>query len=282
MITPFNKQRRKNMFWTIIVLIIGIALFLFGGALVKQDNKKPLTIATKLVKLVAIFLIAGCVCRLYTPIYLTHTNPAILQEMVTAMQEQQNAEKTKAIRSYVRSNIGEMIADAPIWGKEDAKKTIFLWSDYSCPYCRRVHKELARVMADRDDVRVVLKNFSIHGDLSDAPAKAVIAAKIQSNDKAAALDRKLMEKEYYTQEDRKDSSKLGAKIHKNVMALAAEVGLDTAQLERDMNGPVVARELQNVRELAQKFEINGTPFLIIGEKAFPGAIPYDQIIKALD
>ena len=273
------------MFWTIIVLVVGIALFLFGGSFTKADGKKSANdniIMKKVIKLVAIFLIAGCVCRLYTPIYLTHTNPSILQEMVTAMQEQQNAEKTKAIRSYVRSNMGEMIADAPIWGKEDAKKTIFLWSDYSCPYCRRVHKELARVMADRDDVRVVLKNFSIHGDLSDAPAKAVIAAKIQSNDKAAALDRKLMEKDYYTQEDRKDSSKLGAKIHKNVMALAAEVGLDTAQLERDMNGPVVARELQNVRELAQKFEINGTPFLIIGEKAFPGAIPYDQIIKALD
>ncbi len=273
------------MFWTIIVLIVGIALFLFGGMFVKHDGKKPTTtsiICKKTIKLIAVFLIAGCVCRLYTPIYLTHTNPMILQEMVTAMQEQQNAEKNKAIRSYVRSNMGEMIADAPIWGAEDAKHTIFLWSDYSCPYCRRVHGELARVMAERDDVRVVLKNFSIHGELSDAPAKAVIAAKLQGNDKAAALDRKLMEKEYYTPEDMKDRSKLGEKIQKNVMALAAEVGLDTAQLERDMRGPVVARELKNVRDLAQQFEISGTPYLIIGERAFPGAIPYDQIIEALD
>ena len=265
------------MFWTIIVMIVGIALFLFGGLLVKQDGKKPTTmsiVCKKIIKLIAIFLIAGCVCRLYTPYYLTHTNPMILQEMVTAMQEQQNAEKNKAIRSYVRSNMGEMIADAPVWGNEGAKKTIFLWSDYSCPYCRRVHAELARVMAERDDVRVVLKNFSIHGDLSDAPAKAVIAAKLQSNEKAAALDRKLMEKEYYTQEDMKDRSKLGEKVQKNVMALAAEVGLDTAQLERDMRGPVVARELKNVRDLAQTFEISGTPYLIIGEKAFPGAIFY--------
>ena len=49
-----------------------------------------------------------------------------------------------------------------------------------------------------------------------------------------------------------------------------------------MKGPVVARELKNVRDLAQRFEISGTPYLIIGEKAFPGAIPYDQIIEALD
>ena len=273
------------MFWTIIVLIVGIALFLFGGMFVKQDGRKPTTasiIVKKLIKLIAIFLIAGCVCRLYTPYYLTHTNPMILQEMVTAMQEQQNAEKNKAIRSYVRSNIGEMIADAPVWGAEDAKKTIFLWSDYSCPYCRRVHSELARVMESRDDVRVVLKNFSIHGELSDAPAKAVIAAKLQGNDKAAALDKKLMEKDYFTQDDMKDRSKLGEKVKKNVLALAASVGLDTAQLERDMKGAVVARELKNVRDLAQEFGISGTPYLIIGEQAFPGAIPFEQIMTALD
>ena len=272
------------MFWTILVLIVGIALFLFGGKFV-TDGKKPTEVnhmAHKVIKLISIVLIAGCVCRLYTPFYLTHTNPGILQEMVTSMQEQQQAEKSKEIRKYVRSNMGEMIADAPIWGPEDAKHTIFLWSDYSCPYCRRVHSELARVMADRKDVRVVLKNFSIHGDLSDAPARAVIAAKLQSNEKAAELDKKLMEKEYYTQEDMKDRSKLGEKINKKVMKLASEVGLDTAQLERDMTGPVVAREFNNVRELAQRFDINGTPYLVIGEKAFPGAIPYEQIIQALD
>ena len=271
------------MFWTIIVLIVGIALFLFGG-FTKSDGKKSANgnvIVKKVIKLVAIILIAGCVCRLYTPIYLTQTNPAILQEMVTAMQEQQNAEKTKAIRSYVRSNMGEMIADAPIWGKEDAKKTIFLWSDYSCPYCRRVHAELARVLADRDDVRLVLKNFSIHGALSDAPAKAVIAAKIQDNAKAAALDKMLMDREYYTNDDMKDQAKLPEKIQANVMKFAAEVGLDTAKLAEDMEGPVVNEELRNVRDLAQRFEITGTPYLIIGEKAFPGAVPYSTIIDAL-
>jgi len=272
------------MIWTILLLVVGIALFMAGGMLVADNGKKPSIVTTmikKAIKLVAIILVAACVCRIVTPYYLTKVNPAILQTMVTAMQEQQQAEKNKAIRSYVRSNMDKMIADAPVWGKEDAKKTIFLWSDYSCPYCRRVHAELARVMEARDDVRVVLKNFSIHGELSDAPAKAVIAAKLQGNDKAAALDRKLMDKEYFSHDDMKDRSKLGDKIHKNVMALAKEVGLDVEQLERDMKGEVVAREMANVRELAQEFEISGTPYLIIGEQAFPGAIPYDKIIEAL-
>lgn len=272
------------MTWTILVLVLAIALFLFGGKLLATDGKKPSTgviLGKKAIKLVAIMLIAGCVCRLYMPYYMTKVNPAILQEMVTAMQEQQNAEKNKEVRKAVRNNMKAMIGDAPIWGNVDAKKTIFLWSDYSCPYCRRVHSELARVMADRDDVRVVLKNFSIHGPLSDAPAKAVIAAKLQGDDKAAALDKLLMDREYYTQSDLQDQSKLADKVHANVMKLAKEAGLDTAKLEQDMNGEVVARELENVRDLAQRFDISGTPYLIIGEQAFPGAIPYSQIVEAL-
>jgi len=275
------------MIWTIItvlILVAAIALYMFGGMFFKQDGKKASgmdIVLHKGVSALAIVLIAVSVCRLWTPVYLVHTNPAILQEMVQNMQAQQEKEKNKVIRKYVAKHAEDMIGGAPIAGNVDAKKTIFLWSDYSCPYCRRVHAELARVLKDRDDVRVVLKNFSIHGALSDAPAKAVIAAKLQDNAKAAKLDELLMAKEYYSQDDMKDQAKLPEKINASVMKLAKEAGLDTKKLAADMEGDEVKAELQNVRELAQRFEISGTPYLIIGDQAFPGAIPYAKIIEAL-
>ncbi|MFQ6778197.1 MAG: thioredoxin domain-containing protein [Alphaproteobacteria bacterium] len=273
------------MIWTILVLLIAIAMFLFAGMLVRGDSKKTSTnsgLVKKCVKLLSVLLIAGCVCRLYVPYYLTSVNPGILQEMVTAMQEQQNAEKSKAIRKYVRNGAKEMMENAPVLGNVDAKKTIFVWTDFSCPYCRRVHGELERVLKDRNDVRIVVKNFSIHGDLSDAPARAVIAAKMQDNTKAAALVSALMAKEYYSQDDMKDRNKLAKKVKANVLKFAADAGLDVTKLANDMNSDVVETELANVRSLAQQFEINGTPFLVIKEKSFPGAIPYEQIITALD
>lgn len=273
------------MTWTILVLVVGIILFMFGGMMLRTDSKKPSTaiiLGKKAIKLISILLIAGSVCRLYIPVYMLDVNPGILQEMITNMQESQNAEKNKEIRKFVRSNGDKMMADAPVLGNTSAKKTIYVWTDFSCPYCRRVHGELDRVLADRDDVRVVIKNFSIHGALSDAPAKAVIAAKMQSNEKAAQLVEMLMTREYYSSEDMQDQSKLGEKVEANVMKFAAEAGLDTNQLKTDMNSDTVSRELSNVRDTAQRFEINGTPFLIIGEQAFPGAIPYDQINAALD
>lgn len=273
------------MTWTILVLVLGIALFLFAPKLVKQNGKTlsdKTLLCRNLVKVIAIVMMAGGVARLYMPYYLVNVNPAIIQEMVSGMQEQQQAEKSKAISSYLKKNMDIMIADAPIWGNKDAKNVIFLWSDYSCPYCRRVHTELARVMEERDDVKVVLKNFSIHGVLSDMPARAVIAAKLQGDDKAAALDKLLMTKEYYSRDDMKDQGKLAEKIKKNVLKFAAEAGLDVAQLEKDIKGDAVNREMKNVREIAEQFEINGTPFLLINGQAFPGAVPADQIIEALN
>ena len=273
------------MTWTILVLILAIALFLFGGMLFKFDAKKPTmgsVICKKSIKLVAILLIAGCVTRLYIPYYLTSVNPVIVKDMISAMQAQESAEKNKAVRAYVRSNAGKMMADAPVLGNRDAKKTIFVWTDFSCPFCRRVHGELARVLESRDDVRVVIKNFSIHGALSDGPAKAAIAAKMQDADKAANFVDMMMTREFYTQDDLKDQSKVAEKVEANIMKMAKEAGLDTDKLKKDMENEVVSREMANVRDLAQRFEINGTPFLVIGEQAFPGAIPYDQIVSALD
>ena len=273
------------MTWTILVLVLGIALYMFGGMLVARigdDSSAGLKLAKKATTVFAIILIAGSVCRLYVPYYLTSVNPLIIQQMANGAQEQMNAEKNKAVRAFVRDHADTMIADAPILGSQDAKKTIYVWTDFSCPYCRRVHGELDRVLKNRDDVRVVVKNFSIHGALSDAPAKAAIAAKLQNPEKAAKLVDMMMTRNFYTQDDLKDQSKIAEKVEKNVMKMAEEAGLDTKQLKQDMNGEVVAREMANVRDLAQQFEISGTPFLIIQEQAFPGAIPYDQIIKALE
>ncbi len=273
------------MTWTILVLILGIALYVFSGVLAKQNAKKPTAMSVyvkKAINVVAALLIAGGVCRLYVPYYLTDVNPGIIQEMVEGMQAQQQAEKNKMVRKYVREHADEMIADAPVLGNESAENTIYVWTAASCGYCRRVHGELESVLADRDDVRVVVKNFSIHGVMSDAPARAMIAAKLQGNDKAAKLVDMIMTREYRPQDQSNDQEKLAAAIEKNIMKYAEEAGLDTAQLKQDMNGEVVARELANVRDLAQLFEITGTPFLIINDQAFPGAIPASQIKAALD
>ncbi len=269
------------MAWTILILLVALALYLVGGIIAdkvmgsKKSEKKNLV--KKAIEVIAIVFVVGTV----TPMYLTNVNPGILKNMAEAMQKQEQEKASKGIKSYVRKNADSMTRNAPILGKENAEKTIYLFSAHSCGYCRRAHAELERVVSERDDVRVVMKNFSIHGPLSDSAARATIAAKMQSNDKAIALDKALMAKEYYTQEDLKDQQKAPEIVKNNVLELAESVGLDVDQLEKDMQSPTVNAEMAQVRDLAQRFNIQGTPFLIIGDEAFPGAIPYQQIVDAL-
>ena len=135
------------MIWTILILVIAIAMFLFGANVLGNTGKGE-TLTQKCINLVAIILVAGCMVRLVTPYYLTTVNPMILQEMANGYQEQQAAEKNKAIRKAVKSGAEAMMADAPILGNVDAKNTIFIWTDFSCPYCRRVHGELEKVLKE--------------------------------------------------------------------------------------------------------------------------------------
>ncbi|MDR2268733.1 MAG: DsbA family protein [Rickettsiales bacterium] len=272
------------MTWTILILAIAVILYVFAGKLAGADGKKPLP-ATPFIKkgvnIVSIILLIIGVNRLGvgTSYYLADSNPAILQEMANNMQSQEREKSSRLVRKYVKEHSEEMAKWAPVLGDEKAAKTIFVWSAADCPYCRRVHNELTRVLAENKDVRVVIKNFPVHGEISDIPGRWTIAAKIQSNAKSAALYEKIMANQYWG--DNHNAKDLNKIITKNLQKYAKEVGLDVSKLEKDLNGPEVAQELAQVRELAQQFQISGTPYLIIQDQVFPGAIPYSQIMNAL-
>jgi len=278
------------MIWTILILVLAIGLFVGGDLLFAKVNKKEMTPvvhwAKKGVMLFSIILVVIGVNRMGmgTKYYLVDYNPMILQEMAQNMQGQARNQgmSSREIRRIIRREGDNMTRNAPIMGNPNAKKTIFLFTVPTCPFCLRVQDELNRVVAERDDVRVVIKGFSIHGIRSDAAIRAIIAAKVQDNNKAVALVNHLKDNtDWLEGAANAKPEDVASTIHKGVLDAARKVGLDTLQLEADMNGEAVRAEMANVRDLAGKLQIQGTPFLIIENKAFPGALSYDQIIQAL-
>lgn len=280
------------MVLAIIILCVASLLYVFIGITVgKGRGKRPVwsVFIRRVIKAISIIFMVVSICRLIVPYYLVSVDPYIVKEMVISMQQEETMAKNRAIRNYVRHNMKTLTADAPVLGNPNAKKTIFIWTDFTCPYCRRVHGELTRLLSERNDVRVVIKNFAVHGPLSGSAARASIAAKLQDAAKTEKFINTLMTSELYSNQDVKDlhgadKAKAEAaekRIENNVLKIAGDVGLDVEQLKKDMDSDVVTRELKNVYETAQHFEVSGTPFLIINEQAFPGAIPYAQIVKAL-
>jgi 2-hydroxychromene-2-carboxylate isomerase len=65
------------------------------------------------------------------------------------------------------------------------------------------------------------------------------------------------------------------------LRIAGELGLDKAQLEKDMQDPEIQKSLDEAKELANKLGLQGTPLFLIGDRSIPGAPDdlYDQLTK---
>ncbi len=76
-----------------------------------------------------------------------------------------------------------------------------------------------------------------------------------------------------------DPSKLGVD---NIMAIAKDIGLDTAKLKADMDGPDCKAHVQaDMAELA-KFHVNSTPSFFINGKPLNGAMPKEAFKQLID
>jgi predicted DsbA family dithiol-disulfide isomerase len=64
------------------------------------------------------------------------------------------------------------------------------------------------------------------------------------------------------------------------LRVAAEIGLDVPQLEKDMEDPAVIQALDETKEIAAKLGVQGTPLYLIGDRTIPGAPDdlYDQLV----
>ena len=64
-------------------------------------------------------------------------------------------------------------------------------------------------------------------------------------------------------------------------ALAREMGLDLARLQKDATGAEVNAALSENQRLAEKLAINGTSAFIIGEEVIPGAVGAGPLRQAI-
>jgi protein-disulfide isomerase len=66
------------------------------------------------------------------------------------------------------------------------------------------------------------------------------------------------------------------------LAVAKEVGLDMARLERDLTSDEVRASLEESFKLAEKLGLNGTPSYVIGNKVVIGAVGLDALKEKIN
>jgi protein-disulfide isomerase len=158
--------------------------------------------------------------------------------------------------------------DVPVTGNLQGDIAIVEWSDFQCPYCRRVEPEIRQVVQDDGKVRLVLKDWPILGPVSVTAARMALAAKfqdkyLQAHDAMMGVSSKLTEP--------------------RINELLAGAGVDMDRLKRDLSthaGQIDAILKRN-NDQATAFGFRGTPSFIVGKFRVPGVLTMAEFEQAI-
>lgn len=185
-------------------------------------------------------------------------NPEVMievQQALDAKLEKQQADKLKTLISKNSQDIFRS-PRAAVAGDPEGDITVVEFFDYNCGYCKRSLGEVMKLVDNDKKVRVVFKELPILSSGSKQAAKIALAARMQGK---------------YWEFHKAMLTFKGQANEESALKIAEKLGLDVAQLKRDMESAEVAEELAKAEDLAQKMGINGTPHFLVGDRQVPGA-----------
>jgi len=147
--------------------------------------------------------------------------------------------------------------------------TIVVFSDYQCPYCRKLHVSLKQFLQQDKKVRVVYRDWPIFGAPSIEAARAALASRYQG--KHAAFNDALME--------------TSGRLDSQAIQLAAQrAGVDRKRLNADLaaHKADIDAALARTARLAEGMDLTGTPAMVIGSYLLPGAATAEMLVKAVE
>ena len=152
--------------------------------------------------------------------------------------------------------------DIPALGNPDGNITIVEFVDYQCPICKLCFKEVQKLLAEDDNVRLVMKDWPIFGDASRDAASLTLAAA----GNYGAVVTALMENQRQLSSRRTDAIVEAAGID-------AELLRGAADSKREIIGAVLARNDMQ----AADFQLRGTPALVVGGRLYQPQPPQPKI-----
>lgn len=195
-------------------------------------------------------------------------NPEIIEEALNELKRKQEEGEASAAKAAIAENASAIFRNEGdlVLGNPKGSVTMVEFFDYNCGYCKRAHPDVAKLIENDKDLRIVMKEFAILGPGSVYAARAALASRKQGKYREFHLA--LMQHE-------------GRHDEASVLAVAADVGLDKDQLTRDMESADVASMLAGNSAIADQLNIGGTPAFVIDQTLIPGAIGYDGLVAAV-
>lgn len=195
---------------------------------------------------------------------LLRQNPELIEGLHTNLSQYLDGQKSldsilKPNHDYLYNN-----PQQPYFGAENPKLTIINFTDYNCPYCKRLESGLVEVIKKHPEIRVVniLLPFQQRMIPELKTNTAWYALNVWENDRSkfAEVHRLMMAKP-----SRHDST--------SVMKIA-----DLTQTQKELTPNPKKEELVEKNEkIFSQLGLRGTPSLIIGNEIIPGFIPQEDL-----
>jgi protein-disulfide isomerase len=164
------------------------------------------------------------------------------------------------------------LGTSPILGKPDALVTVVEFSDFQCPFCKRVEDTLKQVKDTYGDkVRFVWKNQPLpFHDRAEPCAELAMEAKAEKGDKG-----------FWDVHDRLFAS--NPKLDDaSLDAIATAAGLNLDKVHAAVKGHTYKKDIDADSDLAEQLGMTATPNFFINGKSLVGAVPFDQLKTVLD
>ena len=186
----------------------------------------------------------------------------ILKSIQDYQQEQQENEKQNqlSLLQSITTDRWKLIDKSPILGRPNTANLLIEFSDFQCPYCADVHFTLNEFIAQhKDSISLVYKHYPLAQIHSEAiPAATASWAAKQQN--------KFWEYHDYLFSHQ---DQLSENLYKEA---AKDLGLDLTRFESDRKSQNATLAIQKDIALAESLGISGTPFFIMNNELFSGAV----------
>ena len=175
-------------------------------------------------------------------------------------------------------NIADDVKLGKVEGPANAPVTIIKAFDFACPYCQRTSATVDELVDEyQGKVRVVFKDLVVHPQVATEAHLAACASAKQG--KYKLYKNAIWEKGFMPYASARDPSKLAKE---NLLAIAAEAGLDKDKLATDMASPECKKIVDDDMNELQKFKVNATPGFFINGIFIGGAMDKAGFKKIID
>lgn len=159
--------------------------------------------------------------------------------------------------------------DDPFMGPENAPVTLIEFSDFQCPYCRRVQSVLKRLMtAYHGQLKLVFRDFPLRQVHPEAQ-KAAEAAQC-ANDQG----------QFWQYHDRLFATTELAVD--DLKRYAVEMGLDSDRFNDCLDSDTYSQEVQGDIDDARAAGVNATPSFFVNGLPINGAVPFERFVELVE